>query len=131
MEEASGCGGCVAVLNFSEPARDPSFRSKAITAGLLILATMLTVMFTIYDSWQYFALWEFKGHQIILQVRHSFCLPPRLDALLLLWATRGFKLAASLRSRTRPQSAQYLLRASDIAQMYAVGAHCNTSNDYH
>ena len=58
-----------AVLNFSDPVEDPSFRSKAIVAGTLILGTVVQMGLGVSDSWLYFEQWEYKGHQIILQVR--------------------------------------------------------------
>ena len=60
------CGS--AVLNFSDPLRDPSFRSKAVVAGSLMVATVSKMGVTISDSWLYFEQWEHKGAQIILQV---------------------------------------------------------------
>ena len=57
-----------AVLNFSDPVRDPSFRSKAIVAGTLIMCTMVWIGFGVTETWRYFEQWEYKGHQIILQV---------------------------------------------------------------
>ena len=56
------------MLNFSDPLRDPSFRSKAVVAGSLMVATVSKMGVTISDSWLYFEQWEHKGAQIILQV---------------------------------------------------------------
>lgn len=47
------CSCCVTVLNFSDPLRDPSFRSKAYVAGVLIVSTMIRMAFGIGDSWRY------------------------------------------------------------------------------
>ena len=59
------------MLNFSDPLGDPSFRSKAIVAGTLIAWTVAEMGLGVSDSWLYFEQWEYKGHQIILQVWFS------------------------------------------------------------
>ena len=56
------------MLNFSDPLRDPSFCSKAIIAGTLMVVTGIKMGLGVSDSWLYFEQWEYKGHQIILQV---------------------------------------------------------------
>ena len=57
------------MLNFSDPIGDPSFSSKAIVAGMLILVTVVNMGVGVSDTWRYFEQWEYKGHQIILQAR--------------------------------------------------------------
>ena len=56
------------VLAFSDPLRDKSFRSKAIVTGLMIVLGVFYAAITVADVWRYFSLWEYPGHQIILQV---------------------------------------------------------------
>lgn len=86
---------CVTVLNFSEPARDPSFRSKALLAGVLIFATVAFTVLGIHDSWLYFHLWEYKGHQIILQVRCS-CWPAITPKMPQISSLRSASCSAAL-----------------------------------
>lgn len=58
----------VAVLNFSDPVRDPSFCSKGVLCGILMLLGTAWMCLGVADSWLYYDLWEYKGHQIVLQV---------------------------------------------------------------
>jgi hypothetical protein len=58
-----------AVLNFSDHLRDPSFHSKAIVSGILILFTIALCVSGLLDSWRYYHLWKYRSHQITLQVR--------------------------------------------------------------
>lgn len=60
--------GCFAVLNYSDPLRDPSYRSKAILCGALIASIMIVSALGITDAWRYFDRWENKSNQIVLQV---------------------------------------------------------------
>lgn len=58
-------------LVFSDPLRDRSFRSKAIVAGVLIVATNIVAIMLLTDLGRYYRLWPHKAPQIALQVHRS------------------------------------------------------------
>ena len=59
------------VLSFSDPLKDKSFRSKAVVTGCMVVLGAVWAALSVTDVWRYFDLWEFPGHQIILQVRRA------------------------------------------------------------
>lgn len=68
------------VLSFSDPLRDKSFRSKAVVTGFMIVLGEIFTALSLADAWRYFSLWDFKGHQIILQVRLT-CISCCIDSV--------------------------------------------------
>lgn len=56
-------------LAFSDPLRDPSFRSKATVSGVLIFANNILAAMALTDVSRYYHLWPHKAAQIALQVR--------------------------------------------------------------
>lgn len=60
------------LLNFSDVLRDPSFRSKAVLVGTMIVCGSAFSAMSLVDAWRYYELWECKGHQIVLQARCCF-----------------------------------------------------------
>lgn len=60
------------VLTFSDPLRDPSFRSKAITCGVVLFCALLHVVLALVDTWRYLHLWDknSRSFQFTLQARH-------------------------------------------------------------
>eukprot|EP00892_Ulva_mutabilis_P009432 jgi/Ulvmu1/6861/UM031_0066.1 len=59
--------GVVPVV-FSDAVRDPSFRSKATLAGVLLVATNGVAVCVLLDMYRYYDLWPHKAPQIVLQI---------------------------------------------------------------
>ena len=66
--DAVAAFGVVPVV-FSDPLRDPSFRSKVTLAGVLLIASAVTSMCVLLDVFRYYHLWPHQPPQIVLQVR--------------------------------------------------------------
>ena len=56
-------------VHFSDPKRDPSFRSKRNVAAVLLLAAVAGMGGFCFDLWAYFPSWSSKGLTVIIQAR--------------------------------------------------------------
>eukprot|EP00892_Ulva_mutabilis_P002674 jgi/Ulvmu1/12407/UM009_0056.1 len=59
--------GVVPVV-FSDAVRDPSFRSKAMLGGVLLVSTNIVAVCVMLDKYRYYDLWPHKAPQVVLQL---------------------------------------------------------------